>query len=182
VSRWYGETAGNFTNAEAAYDWAAANIAESTNQFFPTTFGAEGLYSDATIEDEGGGYFSAGIVVSREYATYAVSNLPPIPHSVDVLACVTGIPPAQRAYDVNGEFACDIPGAVRGVAWIVTNIPTSTATSHTITFRVPNTNAPTPGEYPSYAETITNSTGVGYGLRRGFQSPKLQAVIKWEVP
>jgi hypothetical protein len=136
---------------------------------------SEGHYGSAYIDTYYTGH-KCEIVVLRKYFSYSITNLPThIPHSVDVLMNVSTIPQNDIGYPQS--FWSDIPGGgVQGLTFVYTNIPSSTNSGHTITLRPANTNAPAVDEYPTFDEATAN----GGRLIKGFQSPQLQAVIKWE--
>ena len=166
---------------KSCYDYAAANIVEGwTNSYggipfffyhFPALPESEGNCGSAFIKKVPGFGYECGISIIRKFYTYALTNLnTSIPHSVDVVMNVS---------DNQGGYWSDIPGAsIQGSTFIYTNFPSSTNSGHSFTLRPLNTGAPSSNEYPSFLEWSNSASTV---FQKGFQAPRLQAVIKWET-
>jgi hypothetical protein len=175
---WQGYYQNAGATAEGAYNSAVAAIAEGwTDQGAnPVVDDSEAHFSSVYLTDFFGGY-KCELVVYREFYEYSITNIyPGIPHSVDVLVNVHDIPDTDVGY--NQSFWSDIAGgSTQGLTFVYTNIPSSTNSGHTIRLRVANTNPPTASDYPTYGETIAAQSNIV----RGFQAPKIQAIIKWET-
>lgn len=162
------------TTAADAYNYAQSHMGIGWTDLGPNPLvdSSDAHYGAVSVSGPYLGTYEAEITVWRYYYRYVITNLDTrVPHSVDVLVNAYEIPNNDVGYAQ--EFYCDILGAsTRGLTWVYTNIATSTNSGHTVVLHVDSTNWPVEGvDYPAWG-------GVNQVI--GFQSPKLQAVIKWE--